>query len=38
VRSGDTLVYVSTTAAGDGAGDGAKCDVSLRLIEKVHAP
>jgi hypothetical protein len=38
VRTGDTLVYVSTTAAGEGARDGANCDLSLRLIEKVHAP
>lgn len=38
VRRGDTLVYVSTTAAGEGADDSANCDLSLRLIEKVHAP
>jgi hypothetical protein len=36
VRDGDTLVYVSTTAAGEGA--DANCDLSLKLIEKVHAP
>jgi hypothetical protein len=36
VRRGDTLVYVSTTAAGEGASDKANCDLSLRLIDKVH--
>lgn len=38
VRSGDTLVYVSTTAAGEGADAAANCDLSLKLVEKVHAP
>jgi hypothetical protein len=38
VRRGDTLVYVSTTAAGEGADDSANCDLSLKLVEKVHAP
>ena len=38
VRSGDTLVYVSTTAAGEAPDDSANCDLSLKLIEKVHAP
>lgn len=36
VRHGDTLVYVSTTAAGASA--DANCDLSLKLSEKVHAP
>jgi hypothetical protein len=36
VRRGDELVYVSTTAAGDD--DGANCDLSLKLVAKVHAP
>ena len=38
VRTGDTLVYVSTTAAGEGADASANCDLSLKLIPKVHAP
>jgi hypothetical protein len=38
VRRGDTLVYVSTTAAGESADDSANCDLSVKLIEKVHAP
>jgi hypothetical protein len=38
VRRGDTLVYVSTTAAGEGADDSANCELSLHLIEKVRTP
>jgi hypothetical protein len=38
VRRGDTLVYVSTNAAGENADDAANCDLSLHLVEKVHAP
>lgn len=36
VHSGDTLVYVSTT--GEGADAAANCDLSLKLVERVHAP